>query len=162
LEASLVELDHVVAELRGYLVALDPGVSPAQSAARALSELVARLRQTAATELRFTVEPGVGEGWPPAAVLDLLLAAREGVSNALRHGQATQVELGLQRAGPNEVHLTIVDNGKGFDPAAARPNGSHGLANLERRARAWNGGLRVESCPGGPTRLTLAFVPGRH
>ncbi|GEM_PF-1966480 len=161
LEASLVELDHVVAELRGYLVALDPGVSPAQSAATALEELVARLQQTAATELRFTAEPGLGEGWPPEAVLDLLQAARESVSNALRHGQATQVELSLKQVGEAEVHFTIADNGKGFDLTATRRNGSHGLANLERRARAWNGSLQAESRPGGPTRITLILSLAR-
>lgn len=159
LDGSLAELDHVVAELRSYLVVLDPGVSPAQSAATALSELVARLRQTTAMELHFTADPGAGDGWPPAAVLDLLQVAREGVSNALRHGQAPEVELALRQAGQGEMHFTIVDHGRGFDPSAARPNGSHGLANLERRARAWNGWLRVESRPGGPTRLTLALFP---
>jgi hypothetical protein len=46
-------------------------------------------------ELRFTSDPGVGDGWPPAAVLDVLQAAREGVSNALRQGQAPQVDLAL-------------------------------------------------------------------
>jgi signal transduction histidine kinase len=159
LDASLVELDHVVAELRSYLVTLDPGVSPAQSAVAALSELVARLRQTAETELRFAADPGVGEGWPPAAVLDLLLAAREGVSNALRHGHATQVELALREAGRGGVHFTMTDNGQGFDPRATRPNGGHGLANLERRARAWQGWLELQSKPGGPTCLTLALFP---
>ncbi len=159
LEANLVELDHVVSELRGYLVVLDPGVSPAQSAAAALSELVERLRQTAATELHFTADPGVGDGWPPAAVLDVLLAAREGVSNALRHGHATVVELSLQRASGGEVLFAITDNGKGFEPSAARPSEGHGLANLERRARAWHGWLCIESRPGGPTRLTLTLFP---
>jgi signal transduction histidine kinase len=159
LEGSLAELDHVVTELRSYLVTLDPGVSPAQSAATALSELIARLRQTAATELHFAAEPGVGDRWPPAAVLDLLQAAREGISNALRHGHATQVDLALEQVAQGEMHFTITDNGKGFDPSAARRQEGHGLSNLERRARAWNGCLHVQSRPGGPTCLTLTLFP---
>lgn len=159
MDASLEELDHVVAELRSYLVTLDPGVSPAQSAAAALSELVSRLRQTAATDLRFTAEDGIGNGWPPAAVLDLLQAAREGVSNALRHGQATQVDLSLRGSGNGAVLFIIEDNGKGFDPSTARRKDGHGLANLERRAQAWNGSLHVESRAGGQTRLTLTVFP---
>jgi len=158
LEAGLTELDRVVAELRGYLIELDPGVSPSQSAAAALAQLIARLRQTTATDLHFTAQPGTGDGWPPAAVLDLLQVAREGISNALRHGQATAVELSLRRADPNGVLFTISDNGKGFDPSQ-NPGQGHGLANLERRAKAWNGDLRIESHPGGPTRLTITFAP---
>jgi signal transduction histidine kinase len=148
----------VIAELRSYLVVLDPGVSPAQSAATALTQLVTRLRQTTATELCFTAEHSAGDGWPAAAVLDVLQAAREGVSNALRHGQATQVQLALHEAA-GQVLFTIVDNGKGFNPSAVRSDEGHGLGNLERRAKAWNGSLHVESRLGGPTRLTLALLP---
>lgn len=161
LEASLKELERVVTELRSYLIALDPGVSPAQSAGAALGQLVTRLRQTSATELRLTAEAGAGEGWPPAAVLDLLQAAREGISNALRHGHATVVELSLLRADTNVICLTISDNGQGFDPSAKGVEG-RGIANMELRAKAWNGGLRIESRPGGPSRLTLAFAPNRR
>jgi signal transduction histidine kinase len=159
LEASLTELDHVVTELRGYLVTLDPGVSPVQPAGTALKELVARLRQTAATELRFSAEPGIGDGWPPAFVLDLLQTAREGIGNALRHGQATRVDLELKGAGSGEVLFTIKDNGKGFDPSVEPRKEGHGLFNLERRARAWQGSIRIESAPGGPTCLTFAAFP---
>lgn len=158
LEANLAELDHVVAELRGYLVVLDPGVSPVQSAAEALTELVGRIQQSTDTELCFGAEHrGIGEGWLPAAVLDLLLAAREGISNALRHGHATKVELALEQGRHGNVHLRIQDNGIGFDPSATPPVNGHGLDNLERRVRAWNGSLEVESRPGGPTCLTLTL-----
>ena len=67
---ALVELDEVVADLRRFLVELDPGVSPMQRPEAALGELVARMRRVSATELEFTVAPGFQAPLRPAVVLD--------------------------------------------------------------------------------------------
>ena len=68
-------------------------------------------------------ESGVGftlVGTPRRVKPDLELAlyriAQESLSNARRHAQATQVEVTLVFA-PNQVRLTVSDDGVGFDPA---------------------------------------------
>ena len=100
-----------------------------------------------------------GTEWNPS--LPIPCASRAiCLSNALRHGQATEVELALQHANPNGLLFTISDSGKGCDPSKSRGQG-HGLANLEVRADGWKGVLRVESRPRGPTRLALTFALDR-
>lgn len=158
LTANLLELENVVSELRGYLVEFDPGVSLIQTPGEALAELVQRLQHTTAVPIHFTNEVPQDRPWPGAVVLDSLHMAREGIGNALRHGRAGEIRLRLHSLPGDEVELVIDDNGVGFDPNAPRPRG-HGLQNLHLRTRAWNGRLRIESKPGGPTRLRLQFVP---
>lgn len=156
LEVGLVELDNVIAELRGYLAKLDPGISPAQSAAAALEQVLERLRRTTTANIRLKSTAGAGDRLPPAAVLDLLQVAREGISNALRHGKAESVEVVLtQDAGV--LKLVIADNGCGFQPGISSSQSCQGLLNLEHRARTWKGTIEVNSKPGGPSVLQFTM-----
>ncbi|WP_374528700.1 sensor histidine kinase, partial [Novosphingobium sp.] len=50
---------------------------------------------------------------PARLVFEIQQLVREAVANAVRHGGATRVELGLGR-GPHALVLTIDDNGRGF------------------------------------------------
>lgn len=70
---------------------------------------------------------------------EALQVIHEAISNALRHGEATELTVRLHR-GDHEVGLLIKDNGHGFDPAIGR-DGGHGLANM--RARASGTGLYI-------------------
>lgn len=84
---------------------------------------------------------------PADAAEHLIGALREALSNAARHAAASAVEVQVRAAG--ELSLTVTDNGTGVKPGGRRS----GLANLERRAAQCGGSLRVESAPGGGTRL---------
>jgi len=84
------------------------------------------------------------------AVVNLLQAAREGTSNALRHGGATRVLWRLTRSG-DRVRLSILDDGKGFVVTEEALRKGGGLTNLSQRAESLGGGVRVESQSGGTT-----------
>ena len=161
IDHALAELDEVVADLRRYLVQLDPGVSPVQRPELAVGQLVERLRRVSAIELTFTVVPDFRVQLAPAIVLDLLQVVRESVSNALRHGHAQRVELSL-RQNNDLVRLEVRDDGTGFDPAlqVAPREVRHGLDNLRQRAKSHHGRLEVISKPGGPT--VVAFEIPLH
>jgi signal transduction histidine kinase len=73
---------------------------------------------------------------------------REGVSNAVRHAQASAVTVTAEAG--DELVIEVVDDGVGIPEQAARS----GLANLERRAAACGGTMTVAARPGGGTRLT--------
>jgi len=78
---------------------------------------------------------------------DMLHALREALSNAARHGKATQVEVAIA-VGP-ELRLLVRDNGIGIGETGHRS----GLANLARRARQYGGTLTVAPVVGGGTEL---------
>ena len=78
---------------------------------------------------------------------DMLHALREALSNAARHGKATQAEVTV--AAGSELSLLVRDNGVGIGETGHRS----GLANLARRAGQHGGALTVAPAAGGGTEL---------
>ncbi|WP_163543812.1 sensor histidine kinase [Occultella kanbiaonis] len=93
--------------------------------------------------------------------LTLLRAAQEGLANVAKHAAATRVGLTLSYM-EDLVTLDIRDDGVGFDPGAARPDGAgaggFGLAGMRQRVQRLAGRLDIESEPGGGTAVS-ATVP---
>ena len=79
---------------------------------------------------------------PPSVAESLYLVAQEALHNVARHARATRVDVHL-RCIPEQVALTIRDNGVGFDTGPARRG--LGLANMQERIMAVGGRLIVES-----------------
>ncbi len=77
--------------------------------------------------------------------LTLYYCAHELVGNSFRHSGATVIDLQLVMDVAH-VSLTVHDNGRGFDTAAAH-DGS-GLQNLRDRVASVNGVIDIESHPG--------------
>lgn len=97
---------------------------------------------------------------PPGTASHLFRIAQEGVTNALKHAQASKIEIVLDFK-PDGVELRVNDDGCGFDPAAAAVNGHFGLLGLKERARALGAELTLDSTPSQGTSLRLA-VPAVH
>lgn len=82
--------------------------------------------------------------------------AQEAVTNAMRHGESTRIEIEMEERGL-DLCLRIADNGKGFDPAV-RGKGL-GLHSMEYRARAIGGSLRVLAREGGQGIVVACRAP---
>ena len=81
--------------------------------------------------------------------------AQEALQNALRHAEAERIDVRLEDGGGLLV-LTVADDGRGFDPAAAGLRGRRlGLTSMEERAAALGGRLEVASAPGAGTTVRL-------
>jgi signal transduction histidine kinase/ligand-binding sensor domain-containing protein len=85
----------------------------------------------------------------------IVLAAREACTNALRHSKATEVLLKVEAA-PGRIHIVITDNGQGFDPLNIVRDGE-GLTGMRRRLASINGECVVESAPGNGTRVVILW-----
>ena len=91
---------------------------------------------------------------PPPVAEALYRVAQEALHNVARHARATRVDVHL-RCVPEQVALTVGDNGTGFDPAQSQRG--LGLANMQERMLAVGGRLAVESQVGiGTTVLAEA------
>jgi signal transduction histidine kinase len=87
----------------------------------------------------------------------LFRMCQETMTNIARHAQATQVLIEVAVEG-REVHVTIEDDGKGFDPAevARRPGRPHwGLLGIAERAEILGGHAGIDSAPGAGTRVDV-------
>ena len=79
---------------------------------------------------------------------------QEAVGNALKHGAAANVRVGLA-FGETALTMTVVDDGAGFDAAASRAAGHYGMAGMERRCAALGGEMDVWSKRGLGSKLTF-------
>ena len=126
----------------------------------ALGDLASRTRR-AHPDLQLTLHTDLGER-PVNAEMTLALyrAAQEGLTNALRHGEATQVRIELA-ASVAQVELSVTDNGHGPPAEPRSTRGHHGLAWLGERAQSLGGRLSLEPAPprGAHLHLTLPMPP---
>ncbi len=79
--------------------------------------------------------------------------AQEALANAGRHAGASRVEVALNAVAEG-AWLSVSDDGRGFDPVAAR-GGGLGLEGMAERARLVGGQLDLRSAPGSGTEITL-------
>jgi signal transduction histidine kinase len=86
----------------------------------------------------------------------LLRIAQEAVANAVKHAAARHIGI-LLAYRPAELELSISDDGRGFDVAAAeaRGIGHFGLPSLRSRAAKIGGVLTLASTHGRGTRLSI-------
>jgi len=83
-----------------------------------------------------------------------LLAVKETLNNAVRHGRATEVLFRLTFL-EDKLEILIKDNGRGFDQTVG--NSGNGLTNLHERMRSMNGSCEVESSPGHGATISLSL-----
>jgi signal transduction histidine kinase len=84
----------------------------------------------------------------------LFRAAQEAISNVLKHADATQLEVSLEREN-GRVRLSVADNGQGFEPGATsqKETPSWGLKIMRERIESIGGTVEIESEPGEGTRV---------
>ncbi len=85
---------------------------------------------------------------------------QEGLTNCVKHGQASHVEVSLKCNG-EVVQLSIQDNGQGFDLADTLSDQNEtgiGLIDMQERLESLNGRMNVYSKPGAGARL-VATIP---
>ncbi|MDQ5834298.1 MAG: hypothetical protein M3550_14780, partial [Actinomycetota bacterium] len=148
------ELDAVEAEL----VELARGIHP-----RALTEtgLGAALEELAG-RFPLPVEVDAGDVALPAAVAAAAyFVCSEGLANAVKHAEASQVRLAVRTAG-EYLLVEVADDGVG---GADLVRGS-GLRGIADRVEALGGELDLDSPPGAGTRLATRIpvvrAPGAH
>jgi two-component system sensor histidine kinase UhpB len=84
---------------------------------------------------------------------------QEALTNAVRHAQATKIEVEL-RESPRGVEAAVQDDGVGFDVAASlarRGERGLGLIGMRERTEALGGELTVQSSPEHGTRLSVVM-----
>lgn len=92
---------------------------------------------------------------PLLAELELLRIAREALSNASKHSEASVVEVAFESR-QDIIEMTIRDNGHGFNRKAI--SRGHGLDVMEERAKSIGGKLVIDTRPGGGTEIKVKLA----
>lgn len=93
----------------------------------------------------------------PNEEIHTLQIVREGLANAVKHAEATDISVEVLFESPR-VRVRILDNGKGL-PGGDQPVNHYGLIIMEDRARTLGGQVKVRNRDEGGVEVTLIFVP---
>lgn len=88
---------------------------------------------------------------------DLLRIGQEALTNAVRHGKATHIDVDLHYE-DETFRLRVGDDGRGFDADVPPRAGHFGLVGMRERAQAIGGTLTVRSVVGRGTEIEV-IVP---
>jgi len=97
---------------------------------------------------------------PREAEINLFRVVQESVNNIIKHSNATEAMVSIQKAFPL-LHLNIHDNGKGFSHAAsvtdAASSNGLGLRGIDERVRILGGKCAIESAPDKGTSIIVSI-----
>jgi two-component system sensor histidine kinase UhpB len=105
-----------------------------------------------AIDLEHHLPPDLG----PSVTLALYRLVQEGLINALRHANASHIDIRIE-GDAQQVSASVADDGVGLPDDWARP-GHYGLRGLEDRMQQLHGVLRIERRAAGGTLLS-AHIP---
>ncbi len=144
-EERLRELSH---ELRPTILD-DLGLIPALEN---LARGVARR-----TGIQITIQSSMQVRLPPGIETALYRIIQEALTNTIKHSQATQVDVAVERIG-QVLSCAVRDNGVGFDADnvfGGKAQRGLGLIGIRERLDTLGGTLEIRSAPGGGTGLQV-------
>lgn len=156
------KVEGLITQIRALINGLRPPMLD-QGLYYALQDLTQEMQQKAGDSL--LVHFGIADAAPPfdpAVEQHIYRIVQQACENALQHAKATHLSV-LGRISESSVELSIEDDGVGLDTSvegglagllAAR---HFGLAGMHERAAMIGADLRVESGPGGGTRVQLTW-----
>jgi len=140
--------------MHGIIPRLTPLVLDNFGLADAIKDLAERTRRSH-PQVRIDMQVELGAARLPAEVaLALYRAAQEGITNALRHGQATSISLEVAGSA-DAVCLTLRDDGLGLPSEGLPRNGHYGLRWLTERVESLHGTLALEPVQPHGARLAV-------
>jgi signal transduction histidine kinase len=152
---SLKELQRIISDLRPSHLD-DLGLSAA------IRWYAGRLQELTSLVIRVDIM-GTEVAMDEATRITLFRIIQESLNNIIKHSGATHVQIDLEYR-PIDVHITVRDNGQGFDLEAVKVRRSSrpslGLAGMEERAALLGGTVQVHSRPGYGTEVE-ANIPHR-
>jgi signal transduction histidine kinase len=107
-------------------------------------------------QVEFSTE-NIPHAVPADVALCLFRIVQEGLQNVKKHSAAVRAEVRLRKLG-QELHLSVRDEGRGFDLKDEKNEEGMGIQSMEERTRSLGGRLKIHSSPGKGTRIE-ARVP---
>lgn len=148
--------NQTVRALEEIVWAVRPGSDSLQSLIEYISHFAKELFEGDTARCRLDLPHDLpAQPLPPDIRHNIFLVVKEGLTNALKHADAHEVEVQAKVSG-DELELCVRDDGKGFANGALREEDNrHGLANMRTRAEAIGGTLIVQTEPGKGTTIKL-------
>lgn len=147
-------LEAAITHTREYARGLNPVRLETNGLANALSELAETAQRFFKISCRFACSGRVAME-DNARATHVYRIVQEAINNAIKHGRADTITIGLCVSRQEHV-LTVRDNGGGMRDALSRSKGM-GLSIMQYRASMIGGTLTVENHPDGGVMITCVF-----
>ncbi len=164
--AQLLEIQEAATtaarELRAAIFRLSSRKTATTAWIKSIESFLARMARLNGVRIRFSA-PAADASLTVQHQNALYRIIAEGVGNAIRHGSCTVVDVRLTLE-PDQVKLSIVDDGVGFDPSsqkADRADAGFGLRNMRALAVSLAGKFEIVSSKGSGTRIHV-WLPLSH
>ncbi|HUI65160.1 MAG TPA: sensor histidine kinase, partial [Bacteroidota bacterium] len=166
LEASISIVDSALQKVRSLSLDLRPSILDDLGLIPALEWYLTRQNDLSGTAIQFV--HGIIDRRPsPEVEIACFRITQEGITNIIRHSGATDAIVELHQR-PEELHLSIRDNGKGFDVTRARTDATRGrslgLLGMQERASLVGGQIDIRSERDGGTdiEVNIPFDARQH
>lgn len=99
-----------------------------------------------------------GKRFPPEIEIALYRVMEEGLTNAARYAKAKEIKVIVYEA-QGHIHLTIRDNGAGFDADQIedKPGQHTGITGIKERVRLLSGSINIQSEAGSGTTIHVSL-----
>ena len=133
----------------------EPG--PESGLAASVERAVREITETKSVRTKLNLEK-VARQLAPDVEYNLLRIVREAVNNAVKHAEASQINVALRGTG-DAIQITINDDGSGFstEDAAAPGPGHYGIIGMKERASQIGATLDLVTQKGAGTTITLTL-----
>lgn len=146
--SSLAEARRSIWELRSQSTDIE-------DLASRLSKMAAQMGGSGHPKVAVQIR-GAFRPLPPRTEDELLRIAQEAVTNAIKHAEATHINVELA-FDPKLLRMTVADDGRGFSPTGntSGVNGHFGLKGIAERSAAIGAKLNLDTAIGAGTRLSV-------
>ncbi len=158
LTRAIDNLNGTIRDIRNYILDLRPRRFEGDLV-EGVARLVREFQANTMVEVSLSINLDDAQELKSAVARALFLTTQEALANVARHAKANKVILELKRVG-TAVHLSIIDDGIGFDTTRHNHTVGHGLSNMRSRAASLNGSFELTSSPNQGTKLDL-YLPIR-
>jgi signal transduction histidine kinase len=149
-KALLAEAQASASAALSELRDLVRGIHPPVLADRGLVSAVQALALTLASSIPIELDLRLDRHLAAPVESTAYFVVAEALANAVRHSGAHRIQISVVDSGP-ALRITVRDDGRG----GANPARGTGLRGIQRRLSAFDGTLRIDSPPGGPTVLDM-------
>ena len=156
LSNSINVLDQATQEVRSISHNLMPTALMELGLIEALEDMILKINESKLLNIKFVVA-GIEERLPAPIEVAVYRIIQEVINNMIKHSRADQIEVNVLGKG-NTLHLSISDNGVGFEKEMITKSKGLGWKSVFSRIAMLKGNIEVDTQPGKGTNINIQFA----
>ncbi len=156
LNNSIIVLDQATQEVRSISHNLMPVALMELGLKEALEDMILKINESKLLNIKFLIE-GIHARLPAPIEVAVYRIIQEVINNMIKHSRADQIEVNVLGKG-NTLHLSISDNGVGFEKEMITKSKGLGWKSVFSRIAMLKGNIEVDTQPGKGTIINIQFA----